>query len=343
MGISFGLLEQLRSRGLLEKGNRILDIGSSNLYSAQPDQVLNFISHYPQTRTVAESRTFADRLAKGSAYDAETGGSNKAFAGELLEYCGIDYLSFDIAAGYKTEIFDLNRQRLPDKYRGAFDVVINCGTTEHVLNQYNSFAVIHDAARVGGYIIHQLPVAGFTDHAYFVYTGRFFFDLAGYNGYEIADLWYDGPTDKDDLLASARSYKTYFPKLAALADKDPIDIPNCGITIIYRKTQSAPFNACLETSTSVGDVPSDVRRSYHAGGEAAATEPNGQSIAGGSIAGAPGEGTATGSRDARQSWPMNFLRWTKRTVLGLRSAASRNVMRDRCCRGDLPKPRIKEP
>lgn len=275
MGISFSLLEQLRVGGLLEKGSRILDIGSSNLYGAQPAQVLNFISHYAAERPVDETRTFADRFAKGSAYDAVTGGANQSFAGELLDYCGVDYLSFDIAAGYKTEIFDLNRQRLPNEYREAFDVVINCGTTEHVLNQFNSFEVIHDAARIGGHIVHQLPVAGYTDHAYFVYTGRLFFDLAGYNGYEIVDLWYDGMVSTDDLLTSVRSYKSYFPKLSDLANKEPIEILNCAITIIYRKTTAAPFNACLETSTSVGEIPTEVHRPYHAAGPATATSPTG--------------------------------------------------------------------
>ncbi len=265
MGISFALLEQLREKGMLEKGWKVLDIGSSNLYNAPPNQISRFISHYTVDASQADTQAFAERLAKGSSYDAVTGGANNSFAGELLDYCGVKYLSFDIADGYKTEIFDLNRQVLPEKHRGAFDLVINCGTTEHVLNQYNSFEVIHDAARVGGLILHQLPVAGFTDHAYFVYTGRFFFDLAGYNGYEIADVWYDGPSNSDDLLTSVRSYKSYFPKLEPLAKRERIDIPNCAISIIYRKTSAASFNACLETSTSVGDIPSGVQRSYQTG------------------------------------------------------------------------------
>ncbi len=270
MGISFGLLEQLRGRGLLQKGTRILDIGSSNLYGAQVEQVLSFVSNYRPAGPAAETGVFARRLAEGSAYDAVTGGANKSFAGELLDYCGMEYLSFDIASGYKTKIFDLNRHKLPKEHRAAFDLVINCGTTEHVLNQYNSFEVIHDAAKVGGHILHQLPVAGYTDHAYFVYTGRLFFDLAGYNGYDIVDLWYEGPANHDDLLTSVRSYKTYFPKLETWAGKDRIDIPNCALTIIYRKKQNAPFNACLETSTSVGDIPGEVRRSYDGGGAEAA-------------------------------------------------------------------------
>ena len=264
MGISLAILEELRSRGLLSKGARILDIGSSNLYHATSDQLQNFIARYSPDLTIAETAVLADRLAAGSAYDAATGGANKSFVGELLDLCGVNYLSFDIAAGYKTEIFDLNRQTLPDSHRESFDIVINCGTTEHVFNQFNSFTVIHDAAKVGGHIMHQLPVAGFTDHCYFIYTGRFFFDLAGYNDYDIVDLWYDGPADNDDLLTSVRSYKSYFPKLVPLAEKAKIDIPNCALTIIYRKTKSAPFNPCLEMSTSVGNIPQSVQGAYHA-------------------------------------------------------------------------------
>ena len=265
MGIALAILEELRSRGLLNKGARVLDIGSSNLYQATPDALQSFIAHYSPEHTAAESAALIENLAAGSVYDAATGGANKSFAGELLEHCGINYLSFDIADGYNTEIFDLNRQKLPDRYREAFDIVINCGTTEHVLNQFNSFTVIHDATKVGGHIMHQLPVAGFTDHAYFVYTGRFFFDLAGYNEYEIVDLWYDGPTDYDDLLSSVRSYKLYFPRLVPLADKARVDIPNCALTIVYRKTKSAAFNPCLEMSTSVGNIPGSIRNAYQAG------------------------------------------------------------------------------
>lgn len=307
MGISFGFLEKLRAGGLLQVGSRVLDIGSSNLYDAQAGQLLDFVSHYAPMRSDAKAGIFAERLARGSAYDPATGGLNEAFAGELLNYCGINYLSFDIAAGYKTEIFDLNRQKLPNKYRSAFDVVINCGTTEHVLNQYNSFEVIHDAARVGGHIVHSLPVAGFTDHAYFVYTGRMFFDLAGYNGYEIVDLCYDGVTNSDDLLKSVRSYKSYFPKLADLATQDPIKIPNCSLTIIYRKTKSAPFKACLETSTSVGAIPADVHSSYQADGQAAAAE-----------------AAAANTVDAEQGKRRNFWPWKSLAAFGVRRLASRS-------------------
>ncbi|HLI11523.1 MAG TPA: hypothetical protein VKY65_07975 [Alphaproteobacteria bacterium] len=262
MGITLEFLDRLRDNGLLEKGNKILDIGSSNLYQVQLEHVRDFISHYLPTKSGSEVEKFASRIVEGSSYDADKGGSNGAFAGELLDCCGINYTSLDIAVGYKTKIFDLNRDRLPKTLRGAFDAVLNIGTTEHVLNQYNSFQVIHDATRVGGCIVHQLPTAGFTDHGYFIYTGRLLFDLVGYNGYEIVDIWYDGPVGEDDLYTSVRAYKTLFPKLVELAAASPVRVPNCALTVIMRKTKDAPFVACLETSTGVGEIPLKVRSNY---------------------------------------------------------------------------------
>lgn len=264
MGITFSLLEKLREHGVWGSGTswRVLDIGSSNLYGADEPGVLAFVRKFRSAvrETEPELAVFADRIAKGSLYDSVKGGLNEAFAGEVLERCGVDYLSFDIARGYKTEILDLNRQSLPAKYKKTFDAVLNIGTTEHVLNQYNSFEVIHDATKVGGYIVHQLPVAGFTDHGYFVYTGRLFFDIAAANGYEIVDLWYDGPAGNDELFTSIRSYEEYFPQLKQISGSVPV--PNCAITIILRKTQDRPFAACLETTTSVGKIPDGVRQDY---------------------------------------------------------------------------------
>jgi hypothetical protein len=44
----------------------------------------------------------------------------------------------------------LNHEPTPQKFVGDFDLVVNFGTTEHLLNQYNAFKVIHDATKVGG-------------------------------------------------------------------------------------------------------------------------------------------------------------------------------------------------
>jgi hypothetical protein len=263
MGITLALMKQLKDRGVLSRsGLRVLDIGSSNLYQADAPGIIDYVSAFKDSEGGAKLGAFAERLAKGSAYDPVKGGLNEAFAGELIERCGMNYLSLDIAKGYKTEILDLNREDLPVRHQQAFDVVLNIGTTEHVFNQYNSFKVVHEATRTGGFMVHQLPASGYTDHGYYVYTGRMFFDLSGFNRYEVVHLWYDGPAGEDDLYQSVRQYSALIPALRQLSASEPVKVPNYVLTVVYRKIHDVPFAGMLETSTSVGDIPVTVSAAY---------------------------------------------------------------------------------
>ncbi len=158
MGITFSLMQKLKDRGVLSRsGMRVLDIGSSNLYQADAPGIIEYLSAFTDGESQSRVHAFAERLAKGSAYEPVKGGLNDSFAGELLERCGMSYLSVDFAKGYKTEIFDLNRDDLPVRHRKAYDIVLNIGTTERVFNQYNSFKVVHEATRTGGFMVHHLP------------------------------------------------------------------------------------------------------------------------------------------------------------------------------------------
>lgn len=182
------------------------------------------------------------------------------------------YASIDIASSYKTIIVDLNRMHIPSNMNGAFDTVVNFGTSEHILNQMNTFKAVHDATKVGGLIMHSLPHVGYVDHGYFCYTSRFFFDLSGYNGYEVVDMWFDGPAGGENLFATARQYQSYFPSLTKRLDRiatdereshqNALEIPVISINIVMRKTKRQPFMGTVETSTSVGALSSDVIESY---------------------------------------------------------------------------------
>jgi hypothetical protein len=279
MGIHWEYVKLMDRRGMLSPGTRILDIGSSNLYCADADEVAEFLVKYAPGMPAGEIRALATRLADGSGYDPVKGGLNRSFAGELFDAAGMDYLSFDIAQGYKTVVLDFNNRPLPANYRAAFDLVLNFGTTEHVFHQFNSFKIIHEATTPGGWVWHQLPAVGFTDHCYFTYTGRFFFELASYNGYELSGFWF-GAGGQTNLFDSVRSYASYYPVLAELlenpaASPQPVAdvaIPNVCINAILRKADDRPFMGSIERSTSVGDIPTDVLEAYHAG-TAAASHP----------------------------------------------------------------------
>jgi len=245
MGITLEVLDDLRQKGLLKKGGTVLDIGSSNLYSAYAEEIRSFLLHFG----VDQDTAFINRVAAGSSY-GHGRAANESFVGELLEKAGMTYLALDIANGFRTRIFDLNNETIPRVFARSFDVVLNFGTTEHVVNQLNCFRVIHDATRVGGSIVHQVPTTGYIDHGYFCYTPRFFFDLAAYNNYELTAFRYSGPAPGNDSYDVVRDYIPYFPALEA-SISDPFAVPSRTLFIVLRKTVHAPLNLPKERSTSV--------------------------------------------------------------------------------------------
>lgn len=264
-------IHEMEGYGLLGRGRNVLDFGSSNLYTATADEITAFVKrHNPKPRS--DLAAWASRLAAGSLPDASGQASNQAFVGELLEAADMGYDAIDIADGYKTTIVDLNSKHLPRMMIGAYDTVLNHGTSEHILNQMNVFAAIHAATKRGGMIMHLVPSVGYSDHGYFCYTSRFFFDLAAYNKYDVVDMWFDGPYASEKIFEAARQYQVNFPaltkrlKMIGAVDRetalDQMDIPTVSIGIILRKGKKYPFMGAMETSTSVGSISLSVFRKY---------------------------------------------------------------------------------
>jgi hypothetical protein len=104
-------------------------------------------------------------------------------ARSFWEWLGFRYVSIDVEGNEGIEL-DLNFDEVPSAYRGCFDLVTNYGTTEHVANQLNAFQVIHDLARVGGVMVHHLPLQGMMDHGLVNYNPKFFWALARSNRYQ---------------------------------------------------------------------------------------------------------------------------------------------------------------
>lgn len=272
MGITLNDLEALQRKGVLLSSTRsLLDVGSSNLYQASKDGILRFLEAYGVGNS-RETDAFAERLSTGSIYDTTSGGMNEAFVGELIEQAGIRYDAIDIADGYRTTILDLNHQPAPPHFVGEFDLVLNYGTTEHLLNQYNAFKVLHDSTRKGGHIVHSLPCVGYSNHGYITYTPRCLFDLAGYNQYEVVDFWFSGPGEENDLFKPLGDYSSYFPALTGAVDAmkaqeignylTGMQLRDISLQVIFRKVRDRPFAGALETTTSVGTVSDMVKGLY---------------------------------------------------------------------------------
>ena len=269
MALNWRYVRFLDQQGMIRPGAKLLDIGSSNLYDAPADEVYALLRKHTPGTPAAEHRALADRLAAGSGKGADGVALNQSWVGELFEACGMEYVAFDIAPMYKTELLDFNHQSLPEQHRGRYDVILNFGTTEHVLNQFNSFRSIHEAAKPGTLTWHQLPSAGHVDHCYYSYHPRFFFDLAGYNRYEVVNFWFTAGGGSK-RFCTVGSYASHFPVLGRFLD-DPASRPEPSddaveedvcVNIIYRKVHDQPFLGALEPSTAAVKVAADVMSRY---------------------------------------------------------------------------------
>jgi hypothetical protein len=245
---------------------RVLDIGAQSVTSCDAEEVGRFIRRLNDVWEPADLAAYAQVVAAGAAYDPRYGGTNGAWLGDILSRAGFEYVAYDIFEGYRTTIFDLNNGAVPAAQRGSFDLVLNCGTTEHVFNQYNVFNVMHDAVRVGGLMYHTVPMTGYLRHGYFTYTPMLFCDLARANGYEIVKMNFIGPqawnTVSEHLVDG-------YPGMVRFDPSDPlaprwhnVRIPDSLLYVTLRRTSPAPFRASLETSSAAAPVAKDILDVY---------------------------------------------------------------------------------
>ncbi|MGA8495613.1 MAG: hypothetical protein WB764_09035 [Xanthobacteraceae bacterium] len=166
----------LKRRGLLDGCRRVVEIGAqqindSLITSAELDEAVALFAGSKPALTPVGASAIRPNSPPGRL---------------LWSALGLQSKSLDIA-GADIRI-DLNSGRVPSRYRGAFDLAINAGTTEHIANQGNVFAAIHALVRAGGLMYHQVPAFGNIDHGFFGYQPKFFHRLAKANDYEIVHL-----------------------------------------------------------------------------------------------------------------------------------------------------------
>jgi len=251
MGISISHIWYLVEKGLIERNSRVLDIGASYLHNLKKTDVFRFVEKFGVVEI--SERAAADLCARS----VQQAGKQMLFLSELLALTSIDYVSYDVCPGAKTKLFDLNRFDVLDEDRNAFDIVLNFGTSEHIVNQINTFKVMHDALKVGGVLFHQSPSIGWVDHGYFAYHPRFYRDLQIANNYQEIDLW------------MARTSQCEAPSIDFRDEEQPLEarsgggmpdlLPCCNLTVLHRKTEEAPFRVSLELSTAHSGLPREIR------------------------------------------------------------------------------------
>jgi hypothetical protein len=237
MGASSKNLEQimlLTEAGLLPVNGRICDIGATELHGdSLLEGTASFLDYYA-ARGGGGPRGW--ELSPEICDDLTAGG----FLGALLKLAGFKYVALDIFEAPDTILFDLNAHEPGPGLARSFDLVLNFGTTEHVVNQYLAHRTIYDLLTLGGVAYHDLPMSGYANHGYFKYDPQFLRDVAAANG---ADMALDRVS-----LGAKRSPP---PELAS----EGLDWRDYGVEAAFVRRSDAPFRLPLETSTSLAVDP----------------------------------------------------------------------------------------
>ena len=166
-------LIELKQKGALDGATRVMEIGAQQISDSLmiapglPEAYRLFGCTSPPVLTPVGTENFTKSAPSSAPFWSALGFQRSAIdvEGDAIR-------------------IDLNRGKVPRRLRGAFDLVVNAGTTEHVANQMNAFRIIHHLVRVGGIMYHELPAGGLIDHGLVGYQPKFFNMLANFNGYE---------------------------------------------------------------------------------------------------------------------------------------------------------------
>lgn len=178
MGLGPPVLElyrQLKIRGALDGISEVMELGSQDFWC-------------PQSNLVKALCAAFGCLAPGPEL-LNTNNVQQQPARLLYEALGIKYHCVDVDGRVGTLVLDLNFDSTPEQHKGKYGLVTNHGTSEHLLNQFNVFKMMHDFARPGGVMVHAVPFTVHLEHGFFNYQPNFFECLARYNSYETLGIW----------------------------------------------------------------------------------------------------------------------------------------------------------
>jgi hypothetical protein len=201
MGTAIDQLDMIASlctEGHLPFGARIADIGCQQLWGGNVEGILRFLKAFG-------CDDLDSSVVEGFA-------KNGAFIGHCLRTVGFDYTSFDVVDAPFCRFLDLESDATPNP--GAFDLVLNFGTTEHVLNQFNALRILHELAKPGGLIYSYFIRGGQMDHGLVHYSNRFVDLWMRFNQYE--QIWrqdYDGKGNECTWVVARKSREGPFRRV----------------------------------------------------------------------------------------------------------------------------------
>lgn len=168
------------------------------------------------------NQTIIRKNKLGKDYHFNT--SKSMYAASLLEHVSLDLNAKDGAV--KVNLSDKLEEWNNHNFYNRFDIVTNFGTSEHCSNQNNVFYNIDCLCKIGGIMIHSVPLDGYwPNHCRFRYKLGFFTKLSNKLGYEITIE--ETKSRKKNLLLNAIMTKK---KNNSYSDFN-LDFSTIGITI----------------------------------------------------------------------------------------------------------------
>jgi hypothetical protein len=166
---------QLKRLGVFEGVTDVMELGAQNVWCPKAGIVKKLFEAFGKPPPPPD---MLDRFAnwKGSGM-------------ELYTALGFTYHCIDLDPQFNSIPLDLNFDPCPPEHVGKYGFVTNHGTSEHILNQYNVFKVMHDLTVTGGFMLHAVPFTVHLEHGFFNYQPNFFEALARYNSYEVSGIW----------------------------------------------------------------------------------------------------------------------------------------------------------
>lgn len=199
MGINaciMGWFGSLADAGVFEGLSSVLELGPQDFFFSDADL------HGVAARRLGEQAgdaICAKILHEPSSFEERQAAFYSIFG--LRSYASVD--SYDERASF--------RQNLNTASSAAekYDVVVDCGTTEHVFNAGNVFVYTHNSLKPGGVALKVLPTFGDNTHGFYNIHPTAYFDVARENGYDILDFRY-----VDDMISRApeRGYSSFFTR-----------------------------------------------------------------------------------------------------------------------------------
>ncbi len=242
MGISdamLGLYADLKKAGRLDGIDSVAELGSQTVWVQDPKCLKRLFAAFDKPLPSLDE--FASFI--------NTTGTGIASSRSLHHFLGFKtYTSIDIDGAHGAIPLDLNFDEVPREHRGAYGLVTNHGTAEHIINQANVFKVIHDLTALGGLMLSVSPFFGWLDHGFFNYQPNFFRAIARFNTYDVLGVWLNHDP-KPDLVALDTG------DLSIEAKENHL------IVSLLRKTSRAPFFMPVQDHYEAG-LPASSRARY---------------------------------------------------------------------------------